>query len=219
MVVKAPTGPVTIWKSRVFDIYFQEPVVVRRAGLQISADKPGLAIRYPATDPSSRQDVEQTFTMVLGASRLCTPRLSRLRWTTGAGRYGLRRCGSEDDQSVGDSTDHSAGSGEEYSVLSSISVASAPFLRDTPTNYPEWVKALDLQVPANITARTRALAQQIVQQAGAKTAYDKAKALERWLRKNIKYNEALRIRRTIRNSWIGYCSRKSRATAPITPPP
>jgi hypothetical protein len=81
--------------------------------------------------------------------------------------------------------------GDEYSVQSSISAASAPFLRSNTTDYPAWVKALSLQLPSSITMRTRQLAQEIVRQAGATTNYDKSKAVERWLRANIKYNETL----------------------------
>jgi hypothetical protein len=81
--------------------------------------------------------------------------------------------------------------GDEYSVLSSMSIASAPYLRNTPTDIPAWVRALDLQLPPTVTQRTKALADQIVQNANAQTNYDKAKAIEQWLRKNIKYNEAM----------------------------
>jgi hypothetical protein len=66
-------------------------------------------------------------------------------------------------------------------------------LRNAPTDFPAWVRALDLQLPPTVTQRTKALADQIVQNANAQTNYDRAKAIEQWLRKNIKYNEAMPV--------------------------
>jgi transglutaminase-like putative cysteine protease len=191
MVVKAPPGPRYYWKSRVFDIYSTNKWSSPR-GLQISTEKAGLQLRYPPTDPTARQDVEQRFTMVLGASRLvyAAPQPVTLGLPVQVDMDYVDAAQKTINPSVIRPL-NTLEAGEEYSVLSSISVASAPFLRSVPTTYPDYAKALDLQVPSNVTNRTRALAQQIVQQAGAKTNYDKAKAVERWLRKNIKYNEAL----------------------------
>jgi transglutaminase-like putative cysteine protease len=79
--------------------------------------------------------------------------------------------------------------GETYQIVSSISVADADSLRASGTNYPAWVTASFLQLPAEVTQRTRDLAQQIVKQAGATTPYDQAQAITEWLRQNITYDQ------------------------------
>src|SRR5581483_6047058 len=191
MVVKAPEGPRYYWKSRVFDLY-EDGTWSSPRSLQLSSEQPGLTIRYPPTDPNARRDVEQHFTMILGASRLIY----------GAPQPTLLGLPALVDMDYIDQSARTMNpavfrpikpleAGDEYSVVSSISTTTAQFLRTTPTDYPPWVKTHDLQLPASVTARTRNLAQQIVQEAGAQTNYDKAKAIERWLRKNIKYNEAM----------------------------
>jgi transglutaminase-like putative cysteine protease len=79
--------------------------------------------------------------------------------------------------------------GETYQIVASMSVADADSLRAAGTLYPTWVTGSFLQVPAEITKRTRDLAKQIVAEAGATTPYDKAQAITDWLRKNITYDQ------------------------------
>jgi transglutaminase-like putative cysteine protease len=191
MVVKAPPGPRYYWKSRVFDIY-ANGVWTSPRNLQLAADKPGLILRYPLTDPAARRDVEQRFTMVLAASRLVYAAPQPV--TLGLPAMVDMEYAEPASKTINPSVIRPLApiaTGDEYSVQSSISVASAPYLRSNSTDYPAWVKALSLQLPASVTTRTRQQAQEIVRQAGATTNYDKAKAVERWLRTNIKYNETL----------------------------
>ena len=68
-------------------------------------------------------------------------------------------------------------------------MADAAQLRNAGRDYPNWVKAKYLQLPNNISAQVRGLARNIVGQAN--TDYDKAAAIERWLRANITYDENL----------------------------
>jgi hypothetical protein len=70
-------------------------------------------------------------------------------------------------------------------------VADQASLRAAGVAYPVWVRARFLQVPATVTDRTRALAQQIVDDAGAVTPYDKAQAITDWLRANITYDQEI----------------------------
>src|SRR5690606_28782097 len=70
-------------------------------------------------------------------------------------------------------------------------IASASQLRSAPAIYPQWVRDLYLYVSPSITQRTHDLARLIVQEAGAVTVYDQAKAIEGWLRQNIRYNETI----------------------------
>src|SRR5262249_42018717 len=62
-------------------------------------------------------------------------------------------------------------------------------LRNAGTTYPDWVSKHYLQLPDTITARTRARAREIVQQAGASNPYDQAKAVQDALRRLI-YDES-----------------------------
>jgi transglutaminase-like putative cysteine protease len=79
--------------------------------------------------------------------------------------------------------------GNRYAAIGSISRASAAQLRAAPEDYPDWVRARYLQLPPQVPDRVRNLAQNIAAQAA--TAYDKATAIERWLRRNIRYDEQI----------------------------
>ncbi len=192
MIVKASPGPRYYWKSRVFDTYADGKWVSERRDAPLRDEEPGLVLRYPPLDPSVRRDVSQQFTMVLGASRLvyAAPQPIMVDLPVEVEMDYVDTL----TRTINPSVIHPLTplqAGDEYSVLSSMSIASAPYLRNAPTDIPAWVRALDLQLPPTVTQRTKALADQIVQSANAQTNYDKAKAIEQWLRKNIKYNEAM----------------------------
>jgi transglutaminase-like putative cysteine protease len=78
--------------------------------------------------------------------------------------------------------------GESYQVISDISQATVSQLRSDGADYPAWIRNRYLQLPP-LTDRTRELAQQITQD--YETPFDKAQAVERYLRNNIKYNERI----------------------------
>ncbi len=77
------------------------------------------------------------------------------------------------------------GPGERYDVLTSVSAAPVEMLRRSGSDYPAWIRDRYLQLPDSITPRTIALAEQIT--AGLDTPYDKAAAITRYLRENIRY--------------------------------
>jgi transglutaminase-like putative cysteine protease len=81
--------------------------------------------------------------------------------------------------------------GETYTATSSMSNATADQLRQASTDYPQWIRDIYSSYIPSVTARTIQLANQIVVEAGAQTPYDKAKAIETWLRANIIYNESI----------------------------
>lgn len=85
--------------------------------------------------------------------------------------------------------------GDIYTVISSVTVASQSALRRAAEGYPEnrigeaypdWVSSRYLQLPDTVTERTRELARSITQ--GLDNPYDKAVAIQNWLRENISYN-------------------------------
>ena len=81
-------------------------------------------------------------------------------------------------------------SGETYTVTALISQADVQSLRAAGADYPAWVNGRYLQLPDSVTARTRALATQIVTTAGAHTSYDQAMAIQSYLR-TLRYNESI----------------------------
>jgi transglutaminase-like putative cysteine protease len=79
--------------------------------------------------------------------------------------------------------------GEEYEVHASLSAASIEELRAAGTDYPSWVTDRYLQLPENITPRTRQLASEIA--AGLDNPYDMAEAITNFLRENITYQDTV----------------------------
>ncbi len=77
-------------------------------------------------------------------------------------------------------------SGETYQVTSSYTTADEESLRSAGTNYPSWIAPRYLQLPESLPGRVRELAEELA--ADQETAYDKAKAIERYLRE-IPFNE------------------------------
>lgn len=77
---------------------------------------------------------------------------------------------------------------DEYTALSLVSKADIKSLRRASTAYPQWVIDRYLQLPNSVPLRVKVLAERVVKQAGAETPYDKAAALEAYLRQ-FTYNE------------------------------
>jgi len=68
-----------------------------------------------------------------------------------------------------------------YTVVSYIPDVTEEELRAAEGPYPAWVEERYLQLP-NIPARVRQLAHEVIQSAGAVTRYDKARAIENYIR-------------------------------------
>jgi transglutaminase-like putative cysteine protease len=79
--------------------------------------------------------------------------------------------------------------GDTYEVEASLTAASIDQLRTAGTDYPDWVTARYLQVPENVTPRTRELAAQIT--AGIDNPYDKVEAITNFLRNNLTYSDTV----------------------------
>ena len=79
--------------------------------------------------------------------------------------------------------------GEQYEARSNLASFTQYRLRNARDNYPQWVLDHYLQLPENITPRTRALAQQIAQD--LENPYDIAEAVTQYLRDNIEYQTTI----------------------------
>lgn len=79
--------------------------------------------------------------------------------------------------------------GDKYIVVSSISAADVKSLSSAGTQIPAYIREKYLPLPDSVTERTRALAETIT--VDAKTTYDKAQAIESYLRTHITYNDTV----------------------------
>ena len=202
MLVEAPDGPRYYWRSTVFDHYgFDGSQWGWRHTRTVRAytESGGLDLNIGEFIPGSRQDVQQTVTMLIRATRLVyaapqpvsfgLPVEAELDCVEDLGRL----CVNENrpaDVSIIRSRE-TLRTGADYTVTSSLSIATADQLRGAGTAYPDWVLRLYLQGVGNLAPSVQQLASQIVADAGATTAYDQAKAIERWLRTNMQYNEQI----------------------------
>jgi transglutaminase-like putative cysteine protease len=76
-------------------------------------------------------------------------------------------------------------SGSSYTVNSLIPLASEDTLRAAGQDYPAWVKQRYLALPAEVTSRVKGLAIQLT--AAEPTPYDRARAIEQYLRSTFPY--------------------------------
>lgn len=79
--------------------------------------------------------------------------------------------------------------GDQYQVASRISTADVESLRQASTDYPQWVLDAYLQLPDSLTPETVALAESLT--AGLDNPFDKATAVQNYLRENITYNDQI----------------------------
>lgn len=75
--------------------------------------------------------------------------------------------------------------GQQYTVISAMSAATNQELRAAGEDYPQWVRQRYLQLPRGIPRRVIQVAHQAA--GGATSAFDKALALESYLRDNFTY--------------------------------
>lgn len=191
MAVDAPPDLRYYWKSSTFDTY-QNGQWTTNPSAEQRIGSGGITLSHAPTQAGMRRDVTQRFVITMGASRLvyAAPQLKTIRLPIRIQMDFIER-----GSGVSDPLTFWAGEpllrGAQYSVVSSVSVARPDMLRRTSAQYPAWITSKYLQLPPEITQRTRDLAQQIVRAANAQTPYDKAKAIETWLRQNIAYQETL----------------------------
>ncbi len=109
--------------------------------------------------------------------------------------------------------------GDEYEVTSRISTANVQGLQAASSDYPNWITETYLQVPENLTPETLALAEQLTANLG--NPYDKATAVQDYLRENITYNDQIEapppdadpIHYTLFESQEAYCTYYASAMA------
>ncbi|MYC54585.1 MAG: transglutaminase domain-containing protein [Chloroflexi bacterium] len=191
--VEAPPLPQRYyWRSRVYERYSNGQwspsadlrITDRAAPVEITMNGEVLGGR--------RQAVQQRFTIGAANSRIyyAAPQPQRIG---GSGKIDLLYTDKPQNSAMNVSVVrplHVMRQGESYTATSQISLATADELRRAGLAYPAWVSSPNLYVGSPNT-RVLELAQRIVAEAGADSPYDRARAIESWLRKNIAYNEAI----------------------------
>ncbi|MBC7811590.1 MAG: transglutaminase domain-containing protein [Burkholderiales bacterium] len=193
MLADAPPGRRYYWRSRVFDTY-EAGRWTPAANTRLTDPESPLDIQQPGDTLVSREPVQQQFTIGLNASRLIytAPQPSLIDLPT---RTDLSYTAEEDMNVSVIRPLQVLYRGDTYTATSLMSNATASQLRAAGSQYPEWVTSTEsplyLYVSPSITDRTVQLANDIINNAGATNNYDKAKAIEGWLRTNILYNESI----------------------------
>ena len=90
---------------------------------------------------------------------------------------------------------------QEYSLVSAVSAASIQELNSAGENYPDWIRQRYLQLPRRLPPRVVRLAHDAI--AGATSAYDKAAAIEQFLRDTYTYSTHVTSVPTDRD-WVDY---------------
>jgi len=191
--VAAPPPPSRYyWRARVYE-RFNGRQWSPSASLRVSDRNPPLDIAMSSELLGGRRiEIEQHFTIGSNSTRLyhAAPQPSAI---DGRGRIDLAFNDPPENSSMNISVIRPLQllrQGDRYSARSMLSTASAQELRAAPPIYPEWVASSNLYV-AQPSARILDLARRIAADANANSAYDQAKAIERWLRSNIAYNERI----------------------------
>lgn len=198
--VKGPPGARYYWRSTVYDSY--DPASWRWRHIRTVrafTDQAGLRFNIGPLAAGARAEARQQFTMLIRASNLVhaapqpaevgLPVEAELDCVEDFERTCVNENGPTDVAIIRARSTLRAGS--QYTVTSLVSTAPASALRSAEQTYPDWVLRLYLQGAENVAPRIRELAAQIVGQAGAATPYDRARAIESWLRTNIQYSETI----------------------------
>jgi transglutaminase-like putative cysteine protease len=194
LLVSAPPDRRYYWKSRSFDVYDNG----RWSSLpdtRLTDTQPPLLIEHETYLPGARTAVNQIFTLAMSGTQILytAPQPLSIDLPT---RTDLRF--TPDDNLV-DTNMHVSvirplrvlTRGESYRATSLVSTAQPDQLRAAGDRYPAWVRELYNSYLPSVSARTIQLANDIVRAANATTPYDRAVAIETWLRQNMRYNETI----------------------------
>jgi hypothetical protein len=192
-VDREPPSGRLYWRSRVFDVYAGNTWTSAATTRLTDPEAPFQVVHEPYFE-GARSPINQTFTVAMNASRLIytLPQPDRVDLATRTDlRYGTEGLLANTTMVSVIRPYRVLLRGDIYTATSLVVDATADDLRAASLDYPREITDLHLAVPSSVTGRTLALATQIVNDAGAMTAYDQSKAIERWLRQNITYNETI----------------------------
>jgi transglutaminase-like putative cysteine protease len=173
------------WKARSYDFYDNGSWVNTQAG---SIDLAAGEERFTFEERSGRQAVITQFVISASSLRNLFTAGEPVNLSLPVKVIGeITPAGVEDVNAV--TAQETLLRGGSYRQSSLVSNPSKQLLRETSQDYPAWVRARYLQLPAGLTQRTRELAVQIT--AGMSTPYDKAEGITAWLRREITYENTI----------------------------
>ncbi len=196
LLADAPQTHRYYWRSRVFERY-DGGRWAPSAGLRVPYLTPPVILPLDIeTLGGAREAVTQKLTIGASASRLIYAAPQPVQITNVGGRIDLSRVNPslEAASPVNISVMRPSKvleSGFTIEIVSQLSVATANQLRAAGTAYPQWVIDPNATPGVGVSPRVANKALEIVDAAAAKTPYDRAKAIETWLRTNITYNERI----------------------------
>jgi hypothetical protein len=182
---QTPPGTRFYWKARIYDQYdagWDSTLNTTRAlaAENFNLDFPDMEDNNPGVFPFSFRVAAPVSTLFTTGQPLWISRPTQVE-------MGVNEDGSVDLATIRSTPTLRAG--EIYGLRVSLNQVTVTALRNSSANYPKWVSDRYLQLPADITPRTRELARQIA--AGLETPYDVAMAITDYLRANIEYTEVV----------------------------
>jgi transglutaminase-like putative cysteine protease len=175
MVVDAPQG--RFWRAIAYDFYTGQgwrTTEVDRVD-KVTAEKLQLRERFDATF-----DVQEPYGNRLFAANEPVRANVPAQFLTGDDRSFSSGMRALEQRSAA----------ERYTISSVVSIADKGSLRRAPATYSEPVKRAYLQTPSTLPQRVRDLARKVVE--GRDDPYDKAEAIESFLRTNYRYAPVVR---------------------------
>ncbi|MCZ7567226.1 MAG: DUF3488 and transglutaminase-like domain-containing protein [Ardenticatenaceae bacterium] len=188
MEVEAPRG--RYWRAVVFDKYSSAGWTASNSStVDLEGRNPTIP-GFTQTSDNLRAQVTQNFTIIVPGGNILFAAAQPLQVSLPAR---MLMAGPAKGQPDGTETAMAQlyaktplYSGQRYSVTSAINRADEQSLRATGTDYPDYIRESYTALPATVPERVPALAAQLTD--GLKTPYDKAKAIESYLR-SIRYDE------------------------------
>lgn len=189
VVMRVKTPRPFYWRGKVFSAYTGSSWTASNRLEQEDQIGPGLVEVRPSGLAGmktfrARVPVIQHFELEdapVGGVRIAAADAERFRYHWRRHRYNA----SADGDEIRPPISYAGRGGRVYSALSSVSVATPAELRRAGDDYPVALKFANTQLGGESSPVRKAIAERVT--AGATNEYDKAKALETWLRVNFSY--------------------------------
>jgi len=166
-VASSYTVPKRYWRERTYDVYTGHGWDSSdRDSIRLTPEKAWKQITYPATVVTQTYTLKDPrFAFALAVNEPVTFDRDYTVLTRGEGDLVALNV-----------------TGESYTVVSRVADATVEELRNAEGPYPDWVQEHYAALPA-IPERVRQTAEEVVRTANAVTRYDKARAIEAYVRK------------------------------------
>lgn len=170
-----PVVPKRYWRERTYDFYTGHGWDSSERNIrEMEADEPWKEINYPHETLTQTFDLQDT-SIVFGFGVNEPIHLDQ--------DYQIITRGDEDLAALAVQED-------TFTVVSQVPEATEKNLRAAEEEYPDWIEERYLQLSDDIPERVLEEAQRVVEEAGSTTRYDKARAIEAYIR-NFEYTEDL----------------------------